>query len=82
MWTNKGIDLDSAANGVCLPASEDAKNLGESGALVHAGKSNQLHGPKVLENLLENCQNMNASEFKDFLREVGAGYTRGIPLGP
>ena len=68
---DKGIDIDSAVNGVCLPGIDTE----ESDALLHSGNNGHLHGKEVLEILYDKCQNSNKEQFEAYLRQTAARYT-------
>lgn len=74
----RGINIDSAVNGVCLPT----KKTEQSDAIRHSGNEGKLHGKARLKELLDLCNDnsMSNDEFADLLRDIAEGYTKGIVL--
>lgn len=72
----RGIDVDSALNGVCLPNVDQEY----SDAFPHKGGESELHGPEQMAALLKLCEDdsINDEEFKTILREIADSYTKGI----
>lgn len=72
----RGIDIDSALNGVCLPNVDQEV----SDAFPHKGGEGELHGPEQMSALLKLCEDDSISndEFKRKLRELADSYTKGI----